>query len=42
VDGGRGLGAAGFCGPVVCLVYFYCHGGGCLFQGLQGAGVIYS
>jgi hypothetical protein len=38
VGGGRGVEAAGFCGPYVCLVYFCCSGG-CLCQGLQGLGL---
>jgi hypothetical protein len=42
VDGGRGVGDAGFCGPCVCVWVHFCCSGGCFCQGLQGAGVVYS
>jgi hypothetical protein len=42
VDWGKDMGVAGFCRPCVCFGVYFCCSGGCLCQGLQGAGVVYS
>jgi hypothetical protein len=39
VSGESSAGAAGFCGPSVCLGLFL-FSGVCLCQGLQGVGVV--
>jgi hypothetical protein len=42
MGGGRGMGLLSFVALVCVWVYFCCCSGGCLCQGLNGAGVVYS